>query len=180
MAFGYLASTRWWGEEAHSSGNDIGIGGGAQRSVVNLFGTTGLPDMVGDLTPTGLNPSGGFVPGTELFLVDDRVYACELLVVAAFYPRISGMTPPIAAAWQLEFLVHGMSSGEIPVIVGTINKNQFSRDPSAIIDPWDVNVSVVGPAMSKQLKVTVTGGIELVRWDAVLNMAQVSVFSQPS
>lgn len=176
MAFGYTASTRWWGEEAHSSGSDAGIGG-AQRSAVNIYGTTGGPTLSGDLTPTGLNAG---VVGTELYLDENKVYACELLVVAAFYPRIVGVTPPLAAAWKLEFLVHGMGAGENAVIVGTKNKNLFSRDPDPIIDPWDVNVSIGGLPGSNHLKVTVTGGVDTVRWDAVLTSAQVSVYSQPS
>lgn len=175
LAYGNAAEARWVGEEVFSSGGFRGAAiGSAQKSSINLYGET-VPGTPGNVTPTGLN-------GLTLTVADLKVYACELLVVAASTPRMPG--PPLAAAWKMEFLVHGMGAPENAVIVGSINKNQFSRDPSPIIDTWDVNVSIGGPGVPlKDLAVTVYQGVvggDNVRWDAVLTMAQVGIDEMPS
>jgi hypothetical protein len=174
LAFGCLAKAHWIGEEVFASGGFTPLPGTAQKSSINLYGET-VPGTPGNVTPTGLD-------GIPLTVEDLKVYACELLVVAASTPRMPG--PPLAASWKMEFLVHGMGLVENAVIVGSINKNQFSRDPSPIIDAWDVNISMAGPGVPlKNLAVTVYQGVvgaENVRWDAVLTMAQVVIEEMPS
>jgi hypothetical protein len=168
LAFGHLARTNWVGESAFASGGFFSWGS-AQRSEVNLYGETTPMDPTGAITPTGIG-------GLPLTVEPEKVYACELLVAAVRAPYFP-MDPPLASGWKLEFLVHGRDLGQNAVIVGTTNKLQFSRDPSPIIDTWDVNVSMGGPGpFTTDILVTVTQGADVggaVRWDAVLKSAQV-------
>lgn len=188
LAFGYIAQTLMeyseafgcnvqanWVGEAVRSGGGFHEFGSAQSSRINLYCHTdagGTPST--DLTPTGI---GGF----PLTVLPNKVYACEVLLVAAMDQHLPGDT--LCAAWKLEFLVHGGSPGSNAMLVGTLNKLLFSRDPNPIIDTWDVNVTVGGPGpLATDIKITVTQGAApgLVRWDAELNMAQVIVTDNPT
>jgi hypothetical protein len=167
-AFGCNVQANWVGEEVRSGGGFAEFGS-AQSSRINLYCNTDIGTPATDLTPTGIG-------GIPLTVLDNKVYACEVLLVAAMSPHIAGDT--LCAAWKLEFLVHGGSVGNPAVLVGSQNKLLFSRDPNPIIDTWDVNVSIGGP---KDIKITVTQGAApgSVRWDAELNMAQVVVTDEP-
>jgi hypothetical protein len=187
LAFGYIAQTLMeyseafgcnvqanWVGEAVRSGGGFAEFGSAQSSRINLYCHTDPYTPFTDLTPTGI---GGF----PLTVLPNKVYACEVLLVAAMDMHIPGDT--LCAAWKLEFLVHGGSPGSNAMLVGSLNKLLFSRDPNPIIDPWDVNVTVGGPGpLATDIKITVTQGVSprTVRWDAELNMAQVIVRDEPT
>lgn len=172
-AFGCNVQANWVGEAVRSGGGFAEFGS-AQSSRLNLYCQTdgGTPST--DLTPTGTG-------GIPLTVLPNKVYACEVLLVAAQDRHFSGNT--LCAAWKLEFLVHGGSPGSNALLVGTLNKLLFSRDPNPIIDPWDVTVTVGGPGpLATDIKITVTQGAfpGTVRWDAELNMAQVIVTDNPT